>query len=463
MAPVLAAGGLVVAIVVAIVIVTRKGEPEAAMQPPSVNNKSAEPKPGASNFWDGRESIADYARRLKLESTREIDLGGGVKLELVLIPAGSFTMGSPSSEAGRPKGSSVDETQHYVTITKPFYMGKHDVTQVQWERVMGSNPSQFKGANNPVDTVSWDDARAFLARAGNGLRLPTEAQWEWACRAGTKTRFYTGDSESDLVRAGWYGSYTTTQGLLDATTKPVGQKQPNAFGLYDMHGNVMQWCEDWYGEKYYESGPIMDPPGPQAGEFRVMRGGTYNVAPEYCRAAHRSGNSPDRRLSAFGFRVVMTLQPQTNVPAPALPPPAPPPPQKSDPVASFKAFTNNFMKAIGEAPPHHIDGSDVGGYHYPAVDNKYRASDPAIDVSATNSLTSPYKGTLQITLQTLKSNGQADGLPSEFLFKFNYSDGRWEPSFIGYKSAIMDSFKDSSEVNPEMSKFFLLVSRRVSQ
>ena len=163
------------------------------------------------------------------------------------------------------------KTQHEVTITKPFYMGKYVVTQEQYEAIMGNNPSHFKGAQNPVEMVSWDDAQAFCQKlskkSGKTVRLPTEAEWEYACRAGTSTKYYSGDSEEDLKRVAWYEANSND------TTHPVGQKEPNKFGLYDMHGNVWQWCQDWYGD--YTANEVADPQGPAQGASRVLRGGSW--------------------------------------------------------------------------------------------------------------------------------------------------------------------------------------------
>ena len=195
---------------------------------------------------------------MKESKSLTLDLGGGVKLTLLLIPAGEFVMGSP----GRERDRLEKERMHDVTISEAFYMGKFAVTQEQYEKVMGSSPSYFKGAKNPVENVSWEDAKEFCrklsAKTGHPVRLPTETQWEYACRAGTNTRFCSGDNDQDLDEVAWYGDEKCGR-----TTHPVGQKKPNAWGLYDMHGNVWEWCEDWYGS--YPDGPAIDPQGPATG------------------------------------------------------------------------------------------------------------------------------------------------------------------------------------------------------
>jgi formylglycine-generating enzyme required for sulfatase activity len=195
---------------------------------------------------------------------------------------------------------SNEKPAHLVTLTQPFYMGKYTVTQAQYAAVMGTNPSHFKGANLPVEMISWDDATAFCSKLNEKLndktlavRLPTEAQWEYACRAGTRTRFYSGDADSDL---GW--SYSN----CGDTTHPVGQKKPNAFGLYDMHGNVWQWCQDCYNENY-AAASIIDPLNDEGAE-RVLRGGSWGDTA--CRSARRCHSSPVNRGGIAGFRVVVS-------------------------------------------------------------------------------------------------------------------------------------------------------------
>jgi formylglycine-generating enzyme required for sulfatase activity len=233
-----------------------------------------------------------------------LDLGGGVTMKLVLIRAGRFMMGSPDSEKGRGKNESP---QHEVTLSKPFYMGVTEVTQIQYEAIMGTNPSKFKGPANPVEMVFWNDATEFCKKLSEktrqAVRLPTEAEWEYACRAGTAMAFSFGDAESAV------GDYAWHDGNSGYTTHPVGQKKPNAWGLYDMHGNVWEWCADWYGD--YASGAVTDPQGPASGEHRVLRGGSWDYygseGPGNCRAAIRTGCCLDDRTNYYGFRVVVSV------------------------------------------------------------------------------------------------------------------------------------------------------------
>jgi DNA-binding helix-hairpin-helix protein with protein kinase domain len=218
-----------------------------------------------------------------------VDLGGTVTMELVLIRPGTFQMGEKQSA-------------HKVTLTKAFYLGKCLVTQEQWERVMGSNPSNFKRAKNPVETVSWDDCQTFIRKLGEKVpgqtfRLPTEAEWEYACRAGSTGEYCYGDGEGGLGEYAWYDSNS------GRTTHPVGEKKPNAWGLYDMHGNVWEWCADWYGD--YPNGEVTNPTGPGSGQFRVLRGGSWRDNPGYCRSASRFRNSPVNRNYNFGVRLCL--------------------------------------------------------------------------------------------------------------------------------------------------------------
>jgi formylglycine-generating enzyme required for sulfatase activity len=332
---------------------------------------AAEPVPFP--LWDGQESIGEYARKVNLPATQTPDLGNGIKLGLVLVPAGKFVMGTPEptpvDEDGyrkkivtgqavlaagvgvllvlvgtvviravrrrrRPQyslarfvamivvagvgvlggthwGESVrllaeakneyelalarfegaddwEKPAHEVTLTRPYYMGKFEVTQEQYQQVIARNPNEPKGPGLPVN-VSWISAQRFCAKLGEkpGLaaRLPSEAEWEHACRAGTKTTYYTGDSEADLDRAGWHLGN-------DDAMHPVGLKVPNAWGLYDMHGNVFEWCADWY-EVY--------------GGRRVLRGGSWCNDAAACRSASHGFGEPHIADCYIGFRVLVEV------------------------------------------------------------------------------------------------------------------------------------------------------------
>jgi len=218
---------------------------------------------------------------------------GGI--EMVWCPPGEFLMGSPEGEEGRLD----NERQHRVTLTKGFWLAKTECMQGQWESVMGNNPSHFKGENLPVDSVSWNDVQGWLVKMnerhplpeGWEWDLPTEAQWEYACRAGT-TGAYGGTGI--LREMGWYHSHGGGE------THPVGGKAANAWGLHDMHGNVWEWCRDWYGE--YPTGAVTDPNGPESGTVRVCRGGSWASLAQSCRSANRRVGASDFRNYSFGFR-----------------------------------------------------------------------------------------------------------------------------------------------------------------
>ena len=208
-----------------------------------------------------------------------------------------------------------------MRISKPFYLGIHEVTQGQYRAVMGDNPSHFKGSGDlPVEQVSWLDAVEFcnklselenrtpfyrvdgiggLHRRGEGYRLPTEAEWEYACRAGSATRYPFGDDAGMLGEHAWYGSNA------DRRTQSVGQKLPNAWGIHDMLGNVWEWCGDWYDETYYASSPGSDPSGPSTASPRVIRGGCWSGDPRIARSAYRYGLGPGYRSSSLGFRLAL--------------------------------------------------------------------------------------------------------------------------------------------------------------
>jgi len=251
-----------------------------------------------------------------------LDLGGGVAMKLLLIRPGEFMMGSPNSEPARDPD---EGPQHWVRITRPFYMGVTEVTNAQYDQFVkesgydGSGDadsdymrhhrdwSQYASpaADYPVVCVSWNNAQAFcrwLAQESSmTVRLPTQAEWEYACRAGTQTRFSFADTDAQLGDYAWYIGNSNNQ------TRPVGQKKPNAWGLHDMHGNVWEWCQDWYGS--YPTGAVDDPTGPTNGEYPVGRGGSWNNDPRYCRSANRRRRNPTLSSYCNGFRVVASLRP----------------------------------------------------------------------------------------------------------------------------------------------------------
>ncbi|GHT95116.1 hypothetical protein FACS1894116_10130 [Betaproteobacteria bacterium] len=219
--------------------------------------------------------------------------------EFILISAGSFTMGADK----KFENAGGDEMPlHRVAISHDFYLGKYQVTQDEWVAVMGSNPSKFKGNRNPVENVSWDDIQVFIRRLNekegtDKYRLPTEAEWEYAARAGTKSAYSFGNDDGQLGQYAWYDDNSGSQ------THPVGQKKPNPWGLYDMHGNVWEWVEDWYDSGYYAHSPTIDPAGPLSGQLRVLRGGSWDYSAGGLRSAYRGYSSPDRRCDYYGFRL----------------------------------------------------------------------------------------------------------------------------------------------------------------
>jgi formylglycine-generating enzyme required for sulfatase activity len=256
---------------------------------------------------DRRQARAEY---------RIEDLGNGVTLEMVAIPGGTFQMGAPDGEAGR---SDDEGPQHAVTVA-PFYMGKFPITQAQWkavatfpkiERDLNPDPSRFKGGNRPVECVSWHAAVEFCQRlskqTGRDYRLPSEAEWEYACRAGTTSPFSFGETITPEL-ANYDGNYTYgsgPKGISREETTPVGSFSPNAFGLYDMHGNVWDWCEDWWHESYAGAPPGGTPWITGGDEsYRVLRGGSWVNNPGSCRSADRSWFEPVGRYNFIGFRVV---------------------------------------------------------------------------------------------------------------------------------------------------------------
>lgn len=272
----------------------------------------------------GEAEIAEWRavlteRNLKPGDEMTITLTGGVPMTFCWCPATTsevwkrisggedfFWMGSPESESDRH----TDETRHRVRLTKGFWMGKNEVTQRQWECVMGFNPSYFKGPDHPVEQVSWNDCQEYVQKINSAgkacISLPTEAQWEYACRAGTTTPFNFG-SALNGDKANCDGNYpygTTRKGQHRGETAPVGTYVPNVWGLYGMHGNVWEWCQDWYGDY---TGDEIDPVGSASGCLRVSRGGGYDTFARCCRSALRPGLDPDYRDRVVGLRLVCSL------------------------------------------------------------------------------------------------------------------------------------------------------------
>ena len=224
-----------------------------------------------------------------------------IGMKFTLIPVGTFQREIPESK------NAFDEVipakKVTVTISKPFYLGIYEVTQEHWHAVMGNNPANFKGRHNPVEQVSWDDVQSFISQLNaneghNRYRLPTEAEWEYAARAGTTTEYSFGNSESALGQYAWW------DGNSGNKTHPVGQKKPNPWGLYDMHGNVWEWVQDWYGD--YPSSSVTDPKGPSSGSLRVNRGGSWIDYAGFCRSAKRYNISADFRFIDIGFRLALS-------------------------------------------------------------------------------------------------------------------------------------------------------------
>jgi formylglycine-generating enzyme required for sulfatase activity len=215
---------------------------------------------------------------------------------------------------GSENGDTDEKPVTRVTISRAFWLGKHEVTQAEWQAVMGSNPSSFKGDRLPVEAVSWKDCQEFLRKlnareraagklpAGFEYGLPTEAEWEYACRAGTTGNWVSGDAESGLTEYAWYESNS------GKTSHAVGTKKANAWGFHDMHGNVWEWCDDWKGD--YPGGSVTDPTGPKAGSYRVSRGGSWDNSSDVCGSAVRVGNVVRDRILDLGFRLALRAVPR---------------------------------------------------------------------------------------------------------------------------------------------------------
>jgi formylglycine-generating enzyme required for sulfatase activity len=277
--------------------------PDLSPSPESEPNRASEP-PADQPRRDSSAARPDDTPAIIQPSLLPQTFTNTIGMKFVLIPAGTFTMGSPDSDTD---AYSDEKPAHQVTISQPFYMGTCEVTQAQWKAIMGDNPSSFKGDDNrPVEEVSWEDAQQFIQKLNERegvtrYRLPTEAEWEYAARAGTTTRYSFGNDVSLLATYGWYYDNSGVRFIFfGGSTKSVGQLRPNPWGLYDMHGNVREWVQDWYGP--YSAAPVTDPSGPATGAHRVIRGGSWGVTARYARSAARGGSPPGLRRGHLGFR-----------------------------------------------------------------------------------------------------------------------------------------------------------------
>ena len=248
----------------------------------------------SSNNSSGSPSVASGSNAIS------IPVKNGISIEMVKVEAGTFMMGA-TSEMQAPYR--WEKPVHQVTLTNDYYMGKYEVTQALWEAVMGSNPSYFKGDNLPVETVSWNDCQEFISKlnslTGRKFRLSTEAEWEYAARGGKKSRSYQYSGSSNISDVAWY------DGNSGSKTHPVGTKQANELGIYDMTGNVWEWCQDWYGS--YSSSSQTNPTGAVSGAHRVYRGGSWDFYAGRCRLSYRRYGTPDYRNSILGLRLALSV------------------------------------------------------------------------------------------------------------------------------------------------------------
>ena len=280
---------------------------ELVLLPPETAQR-LHPLVGALHGWlYGVQDNSDAVARLWLLPPHSLELAPNVWLEMLPVSAGTFLMGTPDTEAERDD----DEILHEVTLTQPFLVGKYPVTQEQWQSVMGRNPSYFQGGNLPVEMVSWNDAHEFFQKVrektGQAVCLPTEAQWEYTCRAGTSTPFHFGSvlngTQANCVVVNH--TATTETGPDLQKTSQVGSYAANAWGLHDMHGNVWEWCQDWYGE--YSKEPVKDPQGVINGQYRVLRGGSWLYNAWGCRSGLRIRVPSGYQGSRCGIRLILPL------------------------------------------------------------------------------------------------------------------------------------------------------------
>jgi formylglycine-generating enzyme required for sulfatase activity len=285
-----AAAGVVLALAIGLVMFLNRNSSPPAQASSEATSLSLAPTPTSSVA----DSPTPHASQSSALQSFTEDLGNSVKLEMVRLPGGTFEMGSNDYDDEKPP--------HQVKVDA-FAIGKYEVAQAQWQAVIGNNPSHFKGADLPVESVSWDDAVKFCQtlsnKTGKAYRLPTEAEWEYAARAGSQTKYSFGDDANSLGEYAWFNDNS------GGKTHPVGQKKPNAFGLYDLQGNIWEWVQDWYGKDYYQQRVFDNPKGPPSEQYRGLRGGSWGLISDLCRSAYRRTFGPFERNVSGGLRVVV--------------------------------------------------------------------------------------------------------------------------------------------------------------
>ena len=257
---------------------------------------------------DGEVNVSDVTALVNLiingggesEDSNQTFTVNGVSFDMIAVEGGTFTMGATAEQAS--DAYSDEKPTHQVTLSS-YYIGKTEVTQELWQAVMGSNPSGFSGANLPVEKVSWEDCQIFIAilneLTGKYFRLPTEAEWEYAARGGSKSQGYKYSGSNTVDDVAWYPSNSSSK------THPVATKAPNELGIYDMSGNVLEWCRDWYSSSYYSSSSQYNPTGPASGSRRVYRGGSWGSSARLCRISYRDYNGPSYRFYNLGLRLAL--------------------------------------------------------------------------------------------------------------------------------------------------------------
>jgi formylglycine-generating enzyme required for sulfatase activity len=274
---------------------------EAAKLPDGLHEISPSYYPVMEGLAEGSERMLEAQKSVSREKELPIEIENSIGMRFRLVPSGSCLIGSPEGEKGR----GTIEGRHVQLFPEEFYMGKFEVTQTEWKAVMGTDsPAGFKGEKRPVEEVTWHDCQRFVNKLCelegvplNTYCLPTEAEWEYACRGGTDTAFCFGNKVEQLAQWADYAGNNSRQ------TVDVGKRRPNSLGLYDMHGNVWEWCNDWYGD--YSQDTVSDPTGPTNASHRVLRGGSWLSFARSCRSANRGSHDPSIRYSDYGFRVAL--------------------------------------------------------------------------------------------------------------------------------------------------------------